>query len=51
MSYITDDLKEAAEADIRSKQQQVNYKTTEYPVEVLVQKYMNGQDNDINELF
>ncbi|WP_193197877.1 DUF262 domain-containing protein [Nostoc sp. MG11] len=51
MSTFTDDQKEAAEADIRSKQQQVNYNTTEYPVEVLVQKYIKGKDDDTNELF
>lgn len=48
---ITDNLKESAEAEIREKQKNVNYTTKEYPVEVLVQKYMDGQDEDDNELF
>ncbi|MBV9387259.1 MAG: DUF262 domain-containing protein [Chroococcidiopsidaceae cyanobacterium CP_BM_ER_R8_30] len=48
---IPDELKEAAEAEIREKQKNVNYTTKEYPVEVLVQKYMDGQDEDNNELF
>ena len=42
---------DAAEAEIRDKQQLVNYDTKEYPVEILVQKYMEGKDDDINELF
>jgi uncharacterized protein with ParB-like and HNH nuclease domain len=48
---ITDERREAADAQIREKQQQVNYDTKEYPVEILVQKYIEGQDDDINELF
>ncbi|MEG4276279.1 DUF262 domain-containing protein [Microcoleus sp. MON1_C1] len=42
---------DAAEAEIRDKQQLVNYDTKEYPVEILVQKYMAGKDDDTNELF
>jgi hypothetical protein len=42
---------DAAEAEIRHKQQSVNYDTKEYPVEILVQKYMEGKDDDTNELF
>ncbi|MEG3958370.1 hypothetical protein [Microcoleus sp. herbarium2] len=34
--------KDAAETEIRDKQQQVNYDTKQYPVEILVQKYMEG---------
>ncbi|MDY7003520.1 MAG: DUF262 domain-containing protein [Cyanobacteriota bacterium] len=48
---ITKELKEAAEAEIREKQKPVDYETKEYPVEVLVQKYMEGRDDDTNELF
>ncbi|NEO53060.1 MAG: DUF262 domain-containing protein [Okeania sp. SIO3B5] len=48
---ITKEQKEAAEAEIREKQKAVNYRTTEYPVEVLVQKYMKGKEDDTNELF
>lgn len=42
---------DAAEAEIRDKQQLVNYDTKQYPVEILVQKYMEGKDDDTNELF
>jgi hypothetical protein len=48
---ITDENKEAAEAEIREKQKIVDYDTKEYPVEVLVQKYRDGLDEDINELY
>jgi Protein of unknown function DUF262 len=48
---ITDDQKEAAEEEIREKQKIVDYDTKEYPVEVLVQKYRDGYDEDINELY
>lgn len=50
-SAITDEQREAADAEIREKQQQVNYDTKEYPVEILVQKYIEGLDDDTNELF
>ncbi|HYW19048.1 MAG TPA: DUF262 domain-containing protein [Nodularia sp. (in: cyanobacteria)] len=48
---ITDEQREAAEAEIREKQKVVDYDTKEYPVEVLVQKYRQGEDEDINELY
>jgi hypothetical protein len=48
---ITDEQKEAAEAEIREKQKIVDYDTKEYPVEVLVQKYRVGLEEDINELY
>lgn len=48
---ITDEQKEAAEAEIREKQKPVDYDTKEYPVEVLVQKYKDGKDDGTNELF
>jgi hypothetical protein len=48
---ITDEQREAAEAEIREKQKIVDYNTIEYPVEVLVQKYKEGLDEDINELY
>ncbi|NES04834.1 MAG: DUF262 domain-containing protein [Okeania sp. SIO2F4] len=50
-SQITNEQKEAAEAEIREKQKAVDYRTTEYPVEVIVQKYLEGEENDNNELF
>jgi uncharacterized protein with ParB-like and HNH nuclease domain len=51
MPPITDEQKDDADAEIRNKQQPVNYDTKEYPVEILVQKYMDGKNDDTNELF
>lgn len=48
---ITHEQREAAEAEIREKQKTVDYDTKEYPVEVLVQKYRDGLDEDISELY
>lgn len=48
---ITDAMKEAAEAQIREKQRPVDYDTKEYPIEILIQKYQEGLDDDTNELF
>jgi hypothetical protein len=48
---ITDEQKEFAEAEIREKQKIVDYDTKEYPVEVLVQKYKDGLEEDLNELY
>ena len=48
---ITDEQKEAAEEEIREKLKIVDYDTKDYPVEVLVQKYTEGLDEDINELY
>jgi len=48
---ITDEQKELAEAEIRDKQKIVDYDTKEYPVEVLVQKYTEGLEDDISELY
>ena len=51
LEALTEQHKDAAEAEIRDKQQQVNYDTKEYPVEILVKKYIEGIDDDTNELF
>lgn len=48
---ITSRDKENAEAEIREKREPVDYNTLEYPIEVLVQKYLDGKDEDENELF
>lgn len=48
---ITDEQRESAEEEIREKQKIVDYDTKEYPVEVLAQKYREGLDEDINELY
>ncbi len=48
---ITAEMKEAAEAEIREKRKPVDYNTIEYPIEILVQKYMDGIEDDTNEIF
>ena len=48
---ITDELKAKAEAEIRDRTKRVDYNTLEYPIEVIVQKYLEGSDEDKNELF
>lgn len=48
---ITAQQREVAEVEIREKKKPVDYDTKEYPVEVLVQKYREGLDKDINELY
>lgn len=48
---ITQEQKEAAEAQIWEKKKSINYQTLEYSVEVLVRKYMEGKNNETNELF
>lgn len=42
---------EAAEAQIRVVQQDVDYTVREYPVEVVVSKYMEGEADGTNEIF
>ncbi len=48
---ITDKERKEVEGEIREKQKIVDYNTMEYPVEVLVQKYREGLEEDINELY
>ncbi len=48
---ITADEKQAAEEEILNEQKIVDYDTREYPVEVIVQKYTQGIEDDENELF
>lgn len=48
---ITNDRRDEAEAEIRDKQKPIDYDTKEYPVEILVQKYTDGLEDDTNELF
>lgn len=47
----TDAAKSAAEDQIREHQKDVDYDIKEYPVEVIVQKYCDGIDEELNELF
>lgn len=48
---ITDDQKAAAETQIVAHHKTIDYDTREYPVEVIVQKYLTGLNDDENELF
>lgn len=48
---ITETKKQEAEAEIRDKSKRVDYNTLEYPIEVIVQKYLDGIEYDENELF
>jgi hypothetical protein len=48
---ITDKKKEIAEEQIRNQKKPVDYNTIEYPIEVLVEKYLDGIDEDKNEIF
>lgn len=50
-SKITDEKKDKAEAEIREKRKRVDYNTLEYPIEIIVQKYVDGKDENENELF
>jgi hypothetical protein len=40
----------AAEMEIRDNQKQINYDAKQYPVEILVQKYMEGINDRTNKL-
>jgi hypothetical protein len=44
-------LKAEAEEEILEHQRIVDYDTKEYPVEVIVEKYITGKDDDENEIF
>lgn len=48
---ITNEKREIAEAQIRDRRKPVDYNTLEYPIEILVQKYLDGIDEDENEIF
>lgn len=50
-SVITEEYKELAEAQVLEHHKTIDYDTREYPVEVLVQKYLDRLDEDDNELF
>ena len=48
---ITDKVRKEAESELREKKKIVDYDTKEYPVEVLVRKYREGLEEDVNELY
>lgn len=51
MPGLTDERKQAAEKQIVDVMTEVDYDTKEYPVEIVVQKYLDGRAEDENELF
>ena len=48
---ITQEEQDAAEEQILQQQVYADYDTKEYPIEVIVQKYEDNKDDDLNELF
>lgn len=48
---VTEDDRERAEEQIVANHRTVDYDTREYPVEVIVEKYLSGLEHDENELF
>ncbi len=48
---VGDAAREAAEAQIRALKQDVDYQTKEFTIEVLVHKYLDGEEDDENEIF
>jgi len=51
LSAINAINQENVEQEIREERQPVDYNTLEYPIEILVQKYLEGIDEDKNEIF
>ncbi|MDY7229026.1 DUF262 domain-containing protein [Hyalangium rubrum] len=51
LRLISEQEKQEAEEQIVEKQRDVDYDTKEYPVETVVQKYLEGKDEDENEIF
>lgn len=48
---VTQERKNRAEEQIRQEQKQVDYKTLDYPIALLVDKYLTGIEDNSNELF
>jgi hypothetical protein len=48
---ISEERKQEAEQEILEKQRIVDYDTKEYPVETIVDKYLNGLEEGENEIF
>lgn len=51
ITIITDEQKDTAEEQILKESVLFDYDTKEYPVEIIVQKYSEGLDDDLNELY
>ena len=50
-SRVTDEEVDAAEEQIIERHKPVDYDVHEYPLDVIVQKYIHGKETDTNELF
>ena len=50
-TQITSEQREAAELEIREQQKKFDYDTRDYPVELLVEKYLDGINNHEDGLF
>jgi Protein of unknown function DUF262 len=48
---ITAQQRDEAEEELREQQKTIDYNTLEYPIEILIEKYIDGLDDDTNELF
>ncbi|UXE58362.1 MAG: DUF262 domain-containing protein [Woronichinia naegeliana WA131] len=48
---INPDKINKVEEQIRQQSKPVDYNTLEYPIEIIVQKYLDGEDKDENEIF
>jgi hypothetical protein len=51
LKIISEEQFTKAEIQIREKEKLVDYRITEYPIDVLVEKYWNGIEDDANEIF
>lgn len=50
-TQITSEQREAAELEIREQQKLFDYDTRDYPIELLVTKYLDGIEDNKNEIF
>ncbi|MFM7575461.1 MAG: hypothetical protein ACKO5Q_00740 [Microcystaceae cyanobacterium] len=48
---ITSEKISQVEEQIRQQRKPVDYTTLEYPIEIIVQKYSEGEETDENEIF
>ena len=48
---ITEEMKDIAEKEIIEKMKYYDYDTVEYPIEVIVEKYHKGLDNDDGDIY
>ncbi|CAM5794995.1 DUF262 domain-containing protein [Rhizobacter fulvus] len=47
----TEEQKANAEAQVREQKQQVDYQTKDFTIEVMVQKFLEGEEDDENEIY